>query len=133
AQLQTAELALSKAQQHADYWKGQYERKKAEGLGLNTLEDPQDCHYYTAPLREQWLRAVRRYRWSPTSATRLCSAHFDTDCFETSSLLKMEFGLVHGNRKLKPGAVPTLFKYKEPQRPPIERGALTKRRRAEVD
>ncbi|KAG0420409.1 hypothetical protein HPB47_003512, partial [Ixodes persulcatus] len=49
----------------------------------------------------------------------------------TSSLLKVEFGRVHGNRKLKLGTVPTLFKYKEPQRPPIESEALAKRRRAE--
>ncbi|KAM7313022.1 uncharacterized protein ISCGN_002943 [Ixodes scapularis] len=47
AKLQAAELALANAQQQADYWKGQYERKKAQGLGLNTLEDPQDCQYYT--------------------------------------------------------------------------------------
>ncbi|KAM7306426.1 uncharacterized protein ISCGN_010130 [Ixodes scapularis] len=47
AKLQAAELALANAQRQADYWKGQYERKKAQGLGLNTLEDPQDCQYYT--------------------------------------------------------------------------------------
>ncbi|KAM7302674.1 hypothetical protein ISCGN_018182 [Ixodes scapularis] len=102
----------------------------------NSTRNTRSVSYHRFPgeasLREQWLRAVRRDQWSPTSATRLCSAHFDTDCFEASSLLKLEFGLVHGNRKLKPGAVPTLFKHKEPQRPPIERGAFAKRRRAEL-
>ncbi|KAM7304046.1 uncharacterized protein ISCGN_013946 [Ixodes scapularis] len=83
-------------------------------------------------LRKQWIQAVRRDKWSPTSTTRLCSEHFHVDCYEASSLLKLEFGLSHGTRKLKPDAVPTLFKHTEPRRPPIERGALAKRKRSEL-
>lgn len=83
-------------------------------------------------LREQWQRAVRRDMWKPPSATRVCSEHFHADCYEVNSLLRLDFGIGHGYRKLKPGAVPTLFKYREPPRPPIERGALAKRRRTEV-
>lgn len=83
-------------------------------------------------LREQWIQAVRRDQWFPTSTTRLCSEHFHVDCYETSSLLKLEFGLGRGYRKLKPDAVPTLFKHTEPRRPPIERGALAKRKRSEL-
>ncbi|XP_042149189.1 uncharacterized protein LOC121837601 [Ixodes scapularis] len=47
AQLQAAELALSKAKQEADFWKAKYERKKADGLNVAIIEDSNSCLYYT--------------------------------------------------------------------------------------
>lgn len=102
----------------------------------NSTRNNRSVSYHRFPsegaLREQWQRAVRRDKWSPSNATRLCSEHFHVDCYEVTSLLRAEFGLGHGYRQLKPGSVPTMFKHTEPRRPPIERGALAKRRRAEV-
>ncbi|CAN7941137.1 unnamed protein product, partial [Ixodes pacificus] len=88
----------------------------------NSASDNRSVSFHRFPgdgtLCEQWIRAVRRDKWSPTSTTRLCSEHFHVDCYETSSLLKLEFGLGRGIRKLRPDAVPTLFKHTEPRRPP---------------
>lgn len=60
AQLQAAELALSKAKQEADYWKAKYERKKADGLNVAIIENSDDCLYYTGlPSRGMFYKLFR--------------------------------------------------------------------------
>ncbi|XP_077499842.1 THAP domain-containing protein 7-like [Amblyomma americanum] len=54
--------------------------------------------------RKRWLVQVKRDGWEPTAASRVCAAHFEDGSFEQSRL--------DGLKKLRPGAVPTLFPYR---------------------
>ena len=59
-----------------------------------------------------WTQQVQRTRdkWSgPTAFSFLCSNHFTPDCFEPNSKLAASFNLKIAQR-LKPGAVPSIFK-----------------------
>ena len=46
---------------------------------------------------------------TPPPSTTLCSDHFTPECFEIDSLLAQSMGL-EKRRKLKPDAVPSIFK-----------------------
>ena len=63
------------------------------------------------------LHKLRRTRdgWEATKHSVLCSMHFEADCFEAYSVLSMSMGLCKKVPKLKPDAVPTIFK--RPKRP----------------
>ena len=66
-------------------------------------------------LKKQWIREVKKTRdkWQgPSESSVLCSDHFTEDSFDSATLLEAQFGLLK-KRKLKPGAVPTLFKKPE--------------------
>ncbi|XP_077511756.1 THAP domain-containing protein 7-like [Amblyomma americanum] len=54
--------------------------------------------------RKRWLVQVKRDGWEPTAASRVCAAHFEDGSFEQNRL--------DGLKKLRPGAVPTLFPYR---------------------
>ena len=60
-------------------------------------------------LRHKWEKHVQRTRdqWKATEHSFLCSDHFTEDCFEIDSALASQFGMK--KRRLKPGAVPTIF------------------------
>ena len=63
-------------------------------------------------LKWQWRKQVQRTRakWSgPSEHSVLCSDHFTPECFEIDSLLAPSMGL-DKRRKLKPDAVPSIFK-----------------------
>ena len=63
-------------------------------------------------LKRQWTKQVQRTRakWSgPSEHSVLCSDHFTPECFEIDSLLAPSMGL-EKRRKLKPDAVPSIFK-----------------------
>ena len=62
-------------------------------------------------LRQKWVKNVQRTRaqWSgPSEHSVLCSQHFDNSCFEPDSELASQMG-IQKRRRLKDGAVPTLF------------------------
>ena len=63
-------------------------------------------------LRKKWIAQVQRTRaqWKgPLATSVLCSAHFTEEDFEPGSLLYKSFGMKK-SKKLKPGAVPSIFK-----------------------
>lgn len=89
-------------------------------------------------LKEQWVKQVQRTRaqWKPSESSVLCSKHFTDDCFEVAYDLATQFG-IKKTRKLKPGAVPSLFLRKRPQEddqssPARKRSAVEKRERSRV-
>ena len=95
-------------------------------------------------LRKEWARQVQRTRdnWEPTAHSSLCSEHFTANCFEADSALASSFG-ISKRRRLKPGAIPTLFERPETatrKRPAVspskegkkKRSAFEKRERLRV-
>ena len=60
-------------------------------------------------LRHKWEKQVQRTRaqWKATEHSYLCSYHFTEDCFEVNLAFASQFGIK--KRRLKPGAVPTVF------------------------
>jgi len=56
--------------------------------------------------RQRWLINCRRDAWTPTCNSRLCEQHFEDSQFEKHRL--------DGRRKLKPNAVPTIFRVPNP-------------------
>ncbi|XP_077552683.1 THAP domain-containing protein 1-like [Haemaphysalis longicornis] len=66
--------------------------KKASGITFHLF--PQD-----EALRSAWKRAVRRHNWKPKDGDRLCSAHFEAECFDRTGQ----------TTRLRLGSVPTLF------------------------
>ncbi|XP_063224222.1 zinc finger protein 33B-like isoform X1 [Bacillus rossius redtenbacheri] len=50
--------------------------------------------------RRQWIKAVCRRNWTPTSSSLLCSQHFSEDCFDKTSLCVV---------RLRDHAVPSIF------------------------
>ena len=61
-------------------------------------------------LRRKWEKQVQRTRsqWKATEHSFLCSEHFTDDCLEVDSAFASQFGMSK-RRRLKPGAVPTIF------------------------
>ncbi|KAG8228799.1 hypothetical protein J437_LFUL006678 [Ladona fulva] len=54
-------------------------------------------------LREKWIKALRRSNFTPNRYSKLCAKHFTPDCYETAPWSYM--------KRLKKGAVPTLFEF----------------------
>ena len=61
-------------------------------------------------LRAQWEKQVQRTRakWKASKNSFLCSEHFTPNSFEVDSQLAAQFG-IKKRRRLKPGAVPSIF------------------------
>ena len=62
------------------------------------------------PRRRIWISKVQttRAKWTPTEHSKLCSAHFTDDCFETEVALASSMG-INRRKRLRPTAVPSLF------------------------
>lgn len=62
-------------------------------------------------LCKKWTIQVKKTRdkWEPSKTSVLCSAHFTEDSFEPDVAIAATFG-IEKRRRLKPGAVPTIFK-----------------------
>ncbi|XP_019855970.1 PREDICTED: THAP domain-containing protein 10-like [Amphimedon queenslandica] len=74
---------------------------------ISTFHFPKDL-----ALRKQWILNVKRTRdhWKgPTSSSVICSCHFTEDSFEESLKHYQSFSIKR-KRKLKPNAIPTIFK-----------------------
>jgi len=107
-----------------------------------TLKDEKRC--------KEWLRLMKRKDFTPTAASKLCSAHFSPQCFEQNLALRATFGVQFKLKKLrlKPDALPTIFNFErktveqvsvnnEPSRKrssntECRRAAFEKRRKLEV-
>lgn len=59
----------------------------------------------------EWIAKIKRKNFKPTAYTRICSVHFEEDCFSYQPFTKKRF--------LKPTAVPTKFIFNS--RPKIKR------------
>ena len=82
--------------------------------------------------RKAWTNQINRAHWAPTFHSRLCSDHFEDSCF----VLAASIGFQPKQRRLKPDAVPTVFKRalstEETRVVKKRRGAYEKRRHREV-
>ena len=61
-------------------------------------------------LLKEWLAKISRVGLEVTKGTRLCSDHFEPDCFERD--LRAELLGSKGKRALKPDAVATIFEHR---------------------
>ena len=117
--------------------------KKGDGLSFHSF--PKD----NEPLRQkQWVHYCKRKDFTkPSEYSKLCSKHFSRDCFERDPEKMEKHGYENAQPHLKPDAVPdiplvlpspkktkkaTTNKRPAPKMKNSERGAYTKRRRAEV-
>ena len=78
--------------------------------GISVFSFPKD-----KMLKRKWSNQVKRTRvaWrGPTANSVVCSEHFTEDCFDESYKLHQSFGLKK-RRRLKDGAVPTIFKKRD--------------------
>ena len=74
---------------------------------------------------DQWIKAVRRQDWKPSSSSRLCSEHFKESDFKGHTLER---------RRLNENAIPSIFKAFPPhlkKKSPIKRKLPFKQRLAE--
>ena len=97
------------------------------------------CFPKDAELRKKWICQVRRTRaaWAgPTTHSRLCSNHFDEDCFEKEKDFREKLGLERKRIVLLPGSIPTIFKRSADasgkQSPKKRRSAYAKRESARM-
>jgi transposase len=85
--------------------------------------------------KKLWKKQVQRPRANcsgHSTTSVICSEHFTDGSFDESSGLQMAKGFTK-RRKLKPDAVPTIFKSHENPMPPLKpREAFLKRKRQEV-
>ena len=85
----------------------------------NTAKDGFSLHSWPSnpSFARLWTNAVRNTRanFTPTSSSKLCSAHFPESSFEAKCLISQSLGI---NMKiiLLPDAVPTIFKADPPQK-----------------
>ena len=74
--------------------------RKTRGMDIS-------CHrLLNGPLKDVWLRNIRRENPRDRGHTYVSSAHFTPDCFEASTGLILCF---NKRKILKPTAVPTIF------------------------
>ena len=81
--------------------------------GVSLHKWPEDAHF-----AKLWTNAVKNTRsdiFNPFTS-RLCSAHFTEDSFEEQSVIAKSLGL-----KMKPNAIPTIFKNGPPQAKRLKR------------
>ncbi|XP_048001912.1 THAP domain-containing protein 5-like [Leguminivora glycinivorella] len=80
------------------------------GLSLSFHRFPQDVE-----LRAQWIKNLKRPDWTPSSFSRVCSAHFEKSCYVSG----------HKVNTLHTNAVPTIF----PSHPFTSQPKLRKKRK----
>lgn len=70
------------------------------------LEKGQNLKFHSFPkdeiLRDQWIKAVGRIDFNPSSCSKICSNHFHHHDY---------FINVHGSKTLKKGAIPSIFSF----------------------
>ena len=87
-------------------------------------------HLFTFPddkfIRCRWIRQLRKdpKRWQPGKSARLCSLHFEPQCFVSADLNRDKRGRPLKTPALKKDAVPTTFSFKtikSERKPPKQR------------
>ena len=80
-----------------------------------------------------WINKVltTRANWTASEHSMLCSRHFGEDCFEPEVAIASSFG-INRRKKLKPTAVPSLFK-KQPSTFESAAGQTSRKRMAQTD
>lgn len=72
---------------------------------------PKPTYCYSFPkdenLRQQWVIATKRKNFMPTTASRLCSKHFQESDFEVGGI----------RRRLKKDVVPSIFEFPQHLQP----------------
>ena len=96
--------------------------------GVSFFKFPKD-----QPRRRCWINKVltTRAEWTPSEHSMLCSRHFGKDCFEPEVALASLLG-INRRKKLKPTAVPSLFK-KQPSTFESATGQTSRKRMAQTD
>ena len=94
--------------------------------GISFFKFPKDNQ-----VKKEWIRRVSRVGFEPSPRSVLCSEHFEPESFTYDPALLERLGVQFGNRRLRPGAIPTIFPHKSQ---PVKRHstAVAKRRRLEV-
>ena len=99
----------------------------------NKKDSTSSVSFFRFPLKnhqllKQWLDHLNR-KYEPTENTRLCSEHFEANCFEGDLFHKFSSALESKipRRKLKPDAVPTIFEKSTEKMPSKERSCSIKR------
>ena len=82
----------------------------SKGQGISFRRFPTEVS-----LLKEWLAKISRVGLAVTKDTRLCSFHFEPDCFERD--LRAELLGSKVKRKLKPDAVPTIFDHRPRKKP----------------
>ena len=85
-------------------------------------------------LRLEWVKQVLRNRtkWRATNYSYLYSDHFSEDCFEAEASLSAQFGIKR-RRKLKPGAIPSIFPRQSQTQESTSRDSAKKRPSQDFD
>jgi hypothetical protein len=85
--------------------------------------------------RRVWTLKVKRKDWEPSKYSRLCSEHFEEDCFVVRPSVAAAIGYDMKGLRLKKGSVPTIFPQSSAQlkeQKECRRQAFQKRRKLEV-
>ena len=84
-------------------------------------------------LKKAWENQLKRAGFKPGNSARVCSVHFDLQCFTDNLVLLSKLNrpdLMPKRLHLRPDAVPTLFDYKDEQQKPIKRPVDSNEREA---
>ena len=108
----------------------------------NDSRDKKGWSFFHFPLKNEallriWLRKISRLDFVPGPESRICSEHFDANCFEqgvlSEELLQAAgIGSYRKRRKLKADAVPTIFPARRSQVRPRRSQHLAKKDHKEV-
>lgn len=76
---------------------------------VNTFVDGKRISFHKFPLKDEkllktWLVKIKREDFQPNEHSRICSSHFEENCFEYQNFTN--------NRFIKKDSVPTIFSYK---------------------
>ncbi|XP_075538485.1 uncharacterized protein LOC142572917 isoform X1 [Dermacentor variabilis] len=64
------------------------------------------------PLRKQWIdfvRATKRDGWNLRRTNRICSLHFEANCFMQNPRYLAQFGFATNRVRLEPNAIPSIY------------------------
>ncbi|KAJ8051187.1 THAP domain-containing protein 3 [Holothuria leucospilota] len=86
-------------------------------------------------LCKKWLHAIGTDKFNPTTHVYhqdrvVCETHFTKECFEEDMIATI-MGTTRKRKKLKPGAVPTIFSFRDgpKSRPATQKEIQTKQRK----
>ena len=85
----------------------------AFGCNANSSKHRATHHFFQFPtdpvLLKKWIAKIKRANFKPTKHSRLCSAHFEKNCFDRDPEMLATLGYPGARISLKSDAVPTIF------------------------